>query len=282
LNRRRFVETAAVFVAAAACRPAKETPRVAQRRRLDQIGIQVYSVRHLLEKEFDRTLAQLAAIGYRDVEWWGSFDRTPAQIRASLDRAGLAAPSGHYDYSELRDNTARALDGAAALGLEFITAAWIDESARRTLSDWQRLADEFNRIGDRARSSGRRFAYHNHNYKFKLVDGQTPLDVLLARTDPKLVDFELDIYWMVSGGRDPVAYLTGHPGRFVMFHVKDSAGPPKHEQVDVGSGRIDFAPILRAATEHGGFRYAFVEHDEPADPLQFAKRSFDYLKNLEF
>jgi sugar phosphate isomerase/epimerase len=270
------------MLAAAGCRPAAVAASLVPPRRLDRVGLQIYSVRSLLEKRFEETLAELAVIGYRDVEWWGSFDRTPAQIRTSLDRAGLASPSGHFDYADVRDDTARVLDRAATMGHQFVTAAWIDEAARRTLSDWHRIADELNRIGNRAHSAGRRFAYHNHDYEFKPVDGQTPLAVLLARTDPKLVEFELDIYWMVSAGNDPVEYITMHPNRFVMFHVKDSAGPPKHEQVDVGSGRIAFAPILRAATEHGGIRYAFAEHDDPADPLHFAKRSYDYLKNLEF
>jgi sugar phosphate isomerase/epimerase len=282
LNRRRFVQTTAAMLATAACRPAIAVANVAPRRRLDRIGIQIYSVRKLLDKDLDASLSQLATIGYRDVEWWGKFGHTPTELRAALDRAGLKAPSGHYDFVEFRDKTTQCLEKASTLGHEYATAGWIDAKDRRTLGDWQRLADEMNRFGEQSRSAGLRFAFHTHDYVYWPVAGQVPMDLLLALTDPRLVAFELDIYWAVSAGKDPLQYIRKYPGRFVMLHVKDSAGPPKHDQVDVGSGQIAFAPILSAVADQGSLRHVFVEHDEPADPMQFARRSFDYLKRLEF
>ena len=251
--------------------------------RLGSVGIQVYTVRSLLKTDFDGTLSRLADLGYKDLEWWGTFGHTPEQIRDTLAKTGQRTPSAHFDYGDIRDHTDKVLAQAEVLQHDYVTAAWIDQKERATLADWQRIAEQFNKVGERLKASGQHFAYHNHNYEFPVVEGKQPLDLLLENTDPALVAFEMDIYWLVSAGADPVAYIRKYPGRFQLFHVKDSAGAPTHAMVDVGSGTIDFAAVFRAAVDHGNsLKYAFVEHDEPADPLVFAEHSMTYLKKLEY
>ena len=126
-----------------------------------------------------------------------------------------------------------------------------------------------------------RFAYHNHDFELRSVDGQRPLDLLLKETDPSLVDFEMDLYWVVFGGGDPLDFFNRYPKRFPMVHVKDSAGPPDNRMVDVGQGKIDFRSIF-AQSDKAGIKHYFVEHDQPADPIATIRNSYNYLHALRF
>lgn len=253
------------------------------RRRLDRIGIQLYTVRDSMQRDVAGTLARLAEIGYREVEFAGYFGKSAAEIRTLLERNNLTAPSTHLPYELLKTSWEQTLDDAAARGHRYVTIPWLPDSVRKSADSWRAVAAEFNRGAEQARARGLIFAYHNHDFEFVRVDGQVPFDLLLQHTDPALVQFEMDLYWTVKAGADPQAYFRAHPTRFPLLHVKDSAGPPDHAQVDVGAGTIDFASILRLdASQKGAVRHAFIEHDKPADPMAFAARSFAFLNALEY
>jgi sugar phosphate isomerase/epimerase len=233
-----------------------------------------------MERDFEGTLARLATIGYKEVEFAGYFDRRPKDVKAVLHRHGLAAPSAHIPIEVVRQDWPRTLDVANTIGHRYVVVPWLPPESRRRLDDFKRVAAEFNRLGEQAKRAGIRFAYHNHDFEFAPLDGRLPYDVLLAETEPANVGLELDLFWITKGGQDPLAYFARYPGRFEMVHVKDSTGPPEHRQVDVGRGTIDFRRILEQR-QQAGIRHFFVEHDDPADPLAFARTSYDYLKRLE-
>jgi sugar phosphate isomerase/epimerase len=247
---------------------------------LETIGIQLYSVRRELARDFEGTFARIANIGYKEVEFAGYFDRRPKEVRAILDRYRLSAPSAHVPIEVARQDWAGALAAANVLGHRYLVLPWLPPESRRTLDDFKRLAAECNRLGQEAKRAGLRFAYHNHDFEFASLDGRLPYDVFLAETDPANVALELDLFWITKGGQDPLKYFARYPGRFEMVHVKDSSGPPDHRQVNVGQGTIDFGHIL-GRRQQAGIRHFFVEHDDPADPLAFARMSFDYLTRLE-
>jgi sugar phosphate isomerase/epimerase len=234
-----------------------------------------------MARDLPGTLGQIAAIGYDEVEFAGYFGRAPAAVKAALADAGLAAPATHVPYETLANGWDEVLDAATTIGHTIVLVAWIPPQERADLDGWKRLAERFNRAGERARAAGLRFGYHNHDFELAPAGGQVPLDVLLAATDPALVAFEMDLYWTVKGGGDPLAYFAAHPGRFELVHVKDSAGPPDHRMVDLGRGTIDFARIF-AHSRQAGIRHYFAEHDDPADPLAFGRDAFHYLRHLEF
>jgi sugar phosphate isomerase/epimerase len=249
---------------------------------LDRVGIQLYSVREDMRRDMPGTLARLAEIGYREVEFAGYFGRSPEETRRLLAQNGLTAPSAHIGLDQLA-NWDRALDDAVARGHQYVTIPWVPENMRGSAEGWRRMAADFNRAAERAKTKGLQFAYHNHDFELQRVDGVVPLDLLLAETDPALVQFEMDIYWVTRAGGDPIEYIRRHPTRFSMLHAKDSAGAPEHRMVDVGAGAIDFAAILRLdASQRGAVRHVFVEHDNPADAMAFARRSFDHLSRLEY
>jgi sugar phosphate isomerase/epimerase len=283
MDRRSFLQALAVLTACA--------PRVSGgssggltalgRSKLDRLGIQLYTLRRQMQQDFEGTLATVAGVGYREVEFAGYFNRSPVEVKAVLDRHGLSAPASHMPVTALGEGWRTTLDAARTIGHRYLVVAWIPAEERRTLADYRRVAALFNRAGTEANAAGLRFAYHNHDFEFELLEGETPYDVLLAETDPALVAMELDLYWITKAGRDPLAYIARHPGRFPLLHVKDSAGPPEHRMVDVGAGVIDFGRIF-AQRERAGTRHFFVEHDDPADPVATIRASYEYLRRLSF
>ena len=246
-----------------------------------RIGVQLYTVRSAAARDLAGTLARVAEIGYRDVEFAGYYGKSPAEVRELLTRHGLGAPSSHIPIASLRGDWKKALDEAKTIGHELVTIPWLAEEDRRTVDSWKRVAELFNRGGAEAKAAGLRFAYHNHDFEFRRIGDVVPFDLLLAETDPALVSYEMDIYWLVKAGHDPLAYFTRFPGRFTMVHAKDSAGPPEHRMVDVGAGSIDFARILPRGIA-SGVRHVFVEHDQPADPMASIAASYRHLASLSF
>ena len=267
--------------AALAALPRLPASPLGAARRRDRIGVQLYTVREAMKRDFDGTLFRLHEIGYQEVEFHDYFGHTPEQVQTALRRADLDAPAIHVPFESLRDGWSRTLDTANAVGHRAVLVAWVPSEERADLDGWRRVAEQFNRAGEAARAAGLRFGYHNHAYEFTPIQGQIPYDVLLAGTDPALVAMELDLFWIVKGGQDPIAYFARYPGRFEFVHIKDSAGPPDHKMVDLGQGTIDFRRVF-AQSRQAGIRHYFAEHDEPADPLGFCRSAFRYLKRLRF
>jgi sugar phosphate isomerase/epimerase len=250
--------------------------------RLDRIGVQLYTIRDRMQQDVPGTLQAVAGMGYREVETAGFFDRTPQQFREILDRNGLVSPAGHYPIAALRTDLNNTIAGARALGQRWIVVPWL-EPAARTAEGYATLARDLNRAGVAARDHGIRAAYHNHEFEFEpLPGGRTGWDILLAETDPAVVDMELDLFWAVRAGADPVALFDRHPGRYRLCHVKDMADiGGAHRMVDVGQGEIPFARIF-AASERAGLQHFFVEHDNPADSMTTIRNSIQHLQQLTF
>lgn len=247
-------------------------------RPMEKVGIQLYSVRGLMAQDFDGTLRALAGIGYREVEFAGWHGRTPAQVKAALAAAGLAAPSAHVDLAAFRADAAKLCGEHAAAGHQTVVIAWMLPAERKTLDDWKRRVEEFGTFAEAAKRAGLRFAYHNHDFEFVPIDGTVPFELLAAGTDPRVVQLELDLYWMTVAGVDPLPWMRRWPGRVSMVHVKDRSA--QGQMVSVGSGTISFDSLLREARRLG-LRHAFVEHDNPPDPMGFARASYDWLSRRD-
>jgi sugar phosphate isomerase/epimerase len=279
-SRRDFVRTSTTALAAAAL-PWRQFGRM-NGDKLDKIGVQLYTVRTEMRRDFEATLARVADIGFKEVEFAGYFDRSPEQVRNLLANLKLDAPSGHMPYESLGEGWPAILDQANRIGHQYVVIAWTPQEDRRTLDDWKRIAEKFNSAGGAAKAAGLTFAYHNHDFEFKPIEGKIPFDVLLEHTDPELVRIELDLYWITLGGQNPRDYFDRFPGRFPMVHVKDlKRGGEQSQMVDVGKGDIDFKAIF-AQREQAGIRHFFVEHDEPAQPFDSITASYQYLRHLEF
>ncbi len=281
MERRDFVRTMGAVTLGQILQPRPPTPEPrVPLRKIDHVGLQLYTVRDEMKKDVEATIARVAATGYSEVEFAGYFGKSPAEIRAMLDRHGLVAPSAHIGSIE-PDAWRQALDAAHVIGHQYVVFPWIPPERRAGVDAYKKIAAEFNRAAEQARAAGLQFAYHNHDFEFAPVDGKLPYDVLLAETDPKLVQMEMDLYWITKGGQDPLTYFARWPGRFPMVHVKDSKGPPDNKMADVGAGKIDWKRIF-AQEQQAGIKHFFVEHDQPGDAFASIRASCEYLKQLEF
>ena len=243
------------------------------------ISVQLYSVRDEMKRDVAATLARVARIGFKEVEFAGYFDHSPAEIRGMLDANGLTAPSAHIPLNVLKSDPASVIAAARTIGHSYVVMPYLDETARRSIADWHALAKTLNDIAGEMSRAGLRLAYHNHDFEFTPTDGMVPYEVLLAETDPKLVLLEMDLYWTTKAGQDPLTWFAKYPGRFPFVHVKDSRGAPQHEMAPVGEGTIDWKRIFAHRVDAGIAHYV-VEHDNPADPFASIASSYSYLSKL--
>jgi sugar phosphate isomerase/epimerase len=282
-TRREFLGTLGITAVGAAALAALKPSQLAAldaAKRLP-LGIQLYTMRSVMEHDFDGTLASVSALGYREVEFAGYYGRTPAQIRETLAKYHLTSPSSHIPLPASDAAWEHALADAKAIGNEWAVIPWLDPSLRKTPDDWHRLAARLNQLGASANKAGLKLAYHNHDFELARNGDGTFLDLLAAETDPKRVNFEMDVYWVHKGGGDPLAFFKKYPGRFPLLHLKDASPAPEQRIVDVGSGVIDYKRILVAGRAQGA-KHAYVENDQPADPLASARASGTYLSKLNY
>jgi sugar phosphate isomerase/epimerase len=302
MNRRTFIESSI----ATAVVTASANSAWAAAHHIDRVGLQLYTVRNLMKQDFDGTIAGVAKIGYKEVEFAGYFGKSPKEVRATLDSNGLTSPSAHHPMEaqpasagktlNLTDNLQEIIEGAHTIGQKFLVCPYLDAKSR-TADGYKRLAESCNRVGAAAKKAGIQFAYHNHSFEFEKVDGldgKLPFDYLLTQTDAKNVKVEMDLCWITVGGQDPVAYFNKYPGRFPLVHVKDwskeGSDPGGNEGAvghavpghiaNVGSGSIDWKNIF-AHSSKAGIQHYLVENDE-AKSLDDPKASYDYLTKLTF
>lgn len=282
MDRRSFLSSAA-FALAAAQLGCASTGRTGGRR-LRRVGVQLYSLRDDARRNLERTLADIAAIGYKDVELLGSmnnFGMPPAQLRQVLDRNGLRAPSTHVGGNAL-DNLDRQLDEAQTLGHQYIVVASLPIQGQRTLDDYRRWADRLNEAGARTRPRGAYMAFHNHAVDHTPIDGTSPYDLLVERTDPALVRLQLDTGNAAMGGLDPLEYMRRYGTRYWSFHIKDVPAMRATSDTELGKGIIRFRELLAAIPDIDQ-RLLFVEQETyPGAPLESVRRDYAYISALEF
>jgi len=286
-TRRNFLGmTAAAFAAA----PFASGPVFAQRR--VPLGLQLYTVRADLAKDYEGTMKKLKEIGIRHVQANLTMaGKTSAAQRKLYDSMGFVWESIHAGGDGLRTSLQATIDEAKGVGIKNITCSFplypVDRAqimAGPSLDDWKRNADAFNKAGAACKAAGMSFGYHNHNLEFRKVGDVVPYDLLLKDTDPSLVQMEMDIGWVRAAGADPVAYLTKYPDRFHSLHIKDlkAQGIPnfnmKMISAIIGTGIIDWKAVL-AAAHKAKIERAFLEIEEPYDPsaLEMVKQSFDFM-----
>ena len=265
------------------------------------IGLQLYSVREMLAKDYEGTLKQVAALGYQEVEAAGFYDHTAAQVQSAMQAAGLRCVSAHYSCADLSGDFDKILEFNNALGVHYIICSFPgfkDPSRVKrmsfpaqveafTMDDYRWNADQFNHFGEKVKAAGMKFGYHNHTMEFSKKDGVVPFDELLRLTDPKLVTIEMDCGWVVVGGADPVDYLRRYPSRISMLHVKDfkhsdkpasvTAPPPAAQ---LGEGTLDYRPVFEAAKKAKIAHYFVEQEGFDIPPMEALKIDADYMKKL--
>jgi sugar phosphate isomerase/epimerase len=251
------------------------------------IGLQLYSVRELLEKDLDGTLVKLKTAGIQEVEAAGYYKRTATEFKKSLDNAGLKITSTHHPLGALLGHEDELIEYGHNIGLEFIVCPGLrhkDPAAKGELKleDYRWACGELNRIGEKVKKAGMTFGYHNHRAEFDKEDGVIYYDEMMKLCDPKLVVFEMDCGWVYAAGADPVAYLTKTPKSFPLLHIKDMVKGEDgviHSPV-MGHGKLDIKACMRAAT---GLKHYYIEQEEfvGIEPIEAVHQDAEYMKNLQ-
>ena len=263
-------------------------------------GVQLYSVREQMAQDLDAALAAVQAAGFTEVEAAALPKKSAAEIRSSLDKAGLRCVSAHHPFADLHARFDELVAFDQQLGAKFIICSspgyatppvpgTIGGPRTYSLEDWKYNADQFNTMGRKLAAGGLQFGYHNHTREFVQTENQTPYSELLRLTDPKTVTMELDCGWAIVGGANPVDLMAKYPHRFSMLHVKDfkltgTPDPDPHaaKVTELGQGTIDYAPIFRQAAKTQRIQHAFVEQEAFDMPWQQSlKVDADYLQRLK-
>lgn len=292
MNRRTFIERSALaagglaFASLYSC--SKPTSIVTK-----PIGIQLYTLREIFEKDVLGTLKLVAETGFTEVETYGHdngkiFGVSYADFAAEVKRLGMKIVSGHYGTGQSSperigtpvNQWEKTVNEAKEAGQQYTTIAWLDENERNTLDALKRTCEIMNKAGEISKQYGLRMAYHNHAFEFDKVEGEVMYDVMLKELDPLLVAMEMDIYWVVFAGQDPLNLFKNNPGRFELWHVKDMDKTDRTKNSDVGSGSIDFKPIF-AAAEQSGMKNFFLEQEYFTGPHATSiKNGYSYLNSI--
>lgn len=279
MKRRTLLKGAAAMAATSWLSACSKTPEAEAGKRLDRIGIQLYTVRDRMAEDVPGTLEAIAEIGYDEVEFAGYFDHTPAAIKKMIDDLGLVSPSAHVSLDDIRTSPEQLIETAHTLGNGYIVLGWLAPEERGTLDQYRGHIDLVAAFAEQCRDARLQFAWHNHDFEFIELEGQRPMDMILDRTDADLVQMELDLYWSTKANVDPFAYFDRYPGRFPLCHVKDMAADTS--MADVGDGTIDFATIF-AASERAGLNHYYVERDDSTETLKTAANSYRAVSELAF
>ena len=265
------------------CAPPKNNVTVVNQ----DFGIQLYTLRDDMPKDPKGVLKQLASFGYKQIEsfehdklgmYWGMKN---TEFKKYLDDLGMKLVSSHTNID--KDFEQKAAE-AAAIGMSHLICPWI--GPQKSLDDYKKAAQKFNERGETCKKNGIGFAYHNHDYTFVPMNGQLPQDVLMMETNKDLVDYEMDIYWVVTGGQDPIAWIKKYPNRFKLFHIKDRIKntplSDKNASTVIGTGSIDFPSIIKEANNEGK-KFYIVEQEryEGTTPLKAAEADAGYMKSLK-
>lgn len=282
-SRRKFIQTGSMLTAAGILSANKLM--AGTNGGINNFGLQLWTLRDVINENPKDTLKQVASFGYKQIEsfegkqgiFWGM---NAGNFKKYMDDLGMKIVSAHCDIN--KDFEKKAAD-AASIGMNYLICPY--KGPQKSIEDFKKFADEFNAKGEICRKNGIRFAYHNHDYSFKAVDGQIPQDVMMDNTDKNLVDFEMDIYWVVTAGASPEAYFKKYENRFRLCHVKDReknavAGEGEASCI-VGQGSIDYPTILHTAKKCG-MEYFIVEQEKYANttPLLSAEADAAYLKTI--
>lgn len=281
MKRREFVQTTSFATAGLltllyGCGESKDTA----------LGLQLYTLRDTIGQDPKGVLEKVASFGYKRLETYGYdngkiFGLEFQEFGKFVNGLGMSVTSGHYGLGMIKGDTwQKAIEDAKKIGQEYMVVPYINEPERTSIDDYKQICADLNKAGEVCNENGIRFGYHNHAFEFEQMEGQVPFDVMLKELDHKNVGLEMDIFWVVNAGQDPLKYFASHPGRFEQWHVKDMDKADRNRNADVGTGTIDYKPIFEQAELSGMKRWYVEQESYPGEPIKSAEACAKYMKTM--
>ena len=235
-----------------------------------------------LKADWKGTLKKATEFGFSEIEGGSNFAGSPREFLAVCKEYGIKPIAGSIDFKASEDDLKKSFEKINELNQEYVITYWPWYTGTPfKLDACKRSVERLNELGPKAKAAGLKLLWHNHDNEFVEMEEGLPFDYLMQNTDPKLVQCEMDIYWVKKGGGDPLEMLKKYAGRIPILHVKDMAPGPEQDFICPGSGIIDFAPIFKEANKQGIEHY-IVERDNEPDGIGCLKSSGEYLKNIRF
>ncbi|SFF86152.1 Sugar phosphate isomerase/epimerase [Salegentibacter agarivorans] len=285
VHRRNFIKQTGLALVACSIAPGFSFTS----KEKESLGIQLYSLRDTISQNPKKILRKLANIGFNEIETYGYNDGkfwglSVAELKEELTKNNLTSPSGHYDGNSLIkgdfENFKEIISVARELDQKYIIIPSIAENLRKSKSDYLNIAEKFNEAGEICKSAGITLAYHNHAFEFKRMDDSTGYEILINNTDKNMVTFEMDIYWVVRGGHDPISLFQKYPGRFKLWHVKDMHKENPELNTEIGNGNINYKEIFNNAKVSGVEHYILEQENFEMPEFKSLNKSYNHLSNL--
>ena len=279
MDRRKFIQTSSLaavgLLSLPSCLASKKS-----------IGLQLYTLRDVIMSDVKGTLSAIASMGYAEVETYGYQNGTlfgmPAkEFSTYLKGLGVKVTSGHYGIDLVTGNEwEKSCADAQEMGQEYVIVPWLDKKYYETTDVLKATCESINKAAEVAKKFKLQMGYHNHAFEFTELDGKVMYDVMLDLLDAKLVRMEMDLFWVVNAGKNPLAYFQNYPGRFELWHVKDMDKVDSGRNADVGTGSIDFTALFANAKKSGMKKFFIEQETYPVNPMESTKKSIDYLKTI--
>lgn len=285
-HRRTFLKQSGMLVTGLAIAPGFAFEDLKDPKK---VGLQLYSLREYLNLGLPTIIEKVTKIGYRELEPFGYrdgkyFGVTAVEFKKILDDNGMTSPSGHYEFntymskSGTSDELKPLIEAAKIMEHSHLIVPHLQDSLRTSIDDYKRITEKLNEAAVLCKSAGLKLAYHNHDFEFKDYNGQNGYDIMLSGTDQSMVDFEMDLYWVVRAGQDPVALFNKYPGRFTYWHVKDMSKADRTKNTEIGSGSVDFKTIFANGKKAGIKHYILEQENFEMDPFESLAKSIGYIQ----
>jgi len=281
MDRRKFIQTSSITAAGLLTLPSF----LEAAKKKSAIGLQLYTLRDVIMKDVKGVLTSVAAMGYTEAETYGYkdgklFGMPIAEFGSFMKSIGMKTVSGHYGIDMTTNGWDRSCTDAKSLGQSYVVVPWMDKKYYNSLDELKKTCDMLNKSGEVAKKYGLQMGYHNHAFELEKVEGKVIMDTMLEQLDAKLVTWEMDIYWVVRAGQDPVKYFEKYPGRFQLWHVKDMDKSNPENNADVGTGTIDFKNLFAKAKQSGMKKFFVEQETYPSTPIESTKNCINYLKTI--
>ena len=281
MDRRKFIQTSSIAAAGLLTLPTF----LEAAKKKSAIGLQLYTLRDVIMSDVKGVLTSVAAMGYTEAETYGYndgklFGMPVAEFGIFMKGIGMQTVSGHYGIDMTTKGWDKSCEDAKSLGQSYVVVPWMDKKYYSSLDELKKTCDTLNKAGEVAKKHGLQMGYHNHAFEFEKVEGKVIMDTMLGQLDPKLVTWELDLYWVVRAGQDSVNYFEKYPGRFQLWHVKDMDKANNERNADVGTGTIDFKNLFTKAKQSGMKKFFVEQETYPSTPMESTKNSINYTKTI--